>query len=59
MIIDKDTIECTPEQSSQRLEICKRCEKFVIDGTTKCSECECHINLMITYTFKQCPLEKW
>lgn len=54
-----DIIECDESQKASRLETCKNCEKFTIDEVTKCSECGCNISLMITYTFKECPLGKW
>lgn len=55
----QDDILCTPEQFNIRLDACKSCENFIISATTKCSSTGCDIGLMASYTFKQCPLEKW
>jgi hypothetical protein len=54
-------VECTPEEQLSRLELCKRCVNFIIDSEkhTICSGTGCNISLMTTYSFKQCPLEKW
>jgi hypothetical protein len=54
-----DILECTPEQTEHRLNVCKLCENFTIRDTTTCSATGCNISLMITYSFKQCPLGKW
>jgi hypothetical protein len=54
-----DTIQCTGEESSRRLEVCKKCDKFVVEDFTMCSECGCNISFLVTYTFKQCPLNRW
>lgn len=54
-------IECNSETRLTRLNLCKNCKNFTIraDNNTVCSETGCNISLMITYNFKQCPLEKW
>ena len=60
LLDDVDNTTCTEEQTSLRLNTCMKCDKFqVTDETTKCSESGCNINLLITYTFKSCPLGKW
>lgn len=57
---NEDIVECEDSEKNTRLTACTNCENFTIeDGITKCSQSGCLINLMITYTFKQCPLEKW
>jgi len=56
----KDDIVCTEQETALRLNTCMKCDKFqVTDDTTKCSESGCNINILITYTFKSCPLGKW
>jgi hypothetical protein len=54
-------VECTSEEQASRLELCKSCVNFTIDAEshTVCSGTGCNISLMTTYSFKQCPLEKW
>lgn len=53
-------VECTSEESAVRRSICVTCEKFSINnGHTICSETGCNISLMVTFKFKECPLEKW
>jgi len=54
-------IECTSAEKTARLELCKSCVNFATDedNHTICSGTGCNISLMTTYTFKQCPLEKW
>jgi hypothetical protein len=54
-------VTCTAEESEARLSLCKSCENFFIDVDkhTKCRSSGCNISLMITYRFKECPLEKW
>ena len=55
-----DNIECDEEVKNARLSSCISCDKFqVVEDITKCSECGCNINLLITYTFKTCPIGKW
>ena len=60
-VVDDIVINCTAEESQQRLSNCQTCENFYIDedSHTKCRGCNCNISLMIAYKFKQCPLEKW
>ena len=59
--VDDVEVVCTPEESEQRLSMCKPCENFYMDEDqhTKCKGCGCNISMMITFKFKQCPLEKW
>jgi hypothetical protein len=53
-------LECTPEQKEIRLHLCKNCVNFTVeDNHTICSGTGCNISLMVTFNFKQCPLEKW
>lgn len=53
--------ECTPQEQMERLNVCKGCDRFVVneDTTTKCSACECSISLLITFVDQSCPLGKW
>ena len=59
--VDDIVTNCTPEESQQRLEKCQSCVNFYIDDDThtKCKGCGCNISMMITFKFKECPLEKW
>ena len=53
-------LECSDSEKTHRLGLCKNCDKFTLEENhTKCVESGCLISLMITYTFKQCPLKKW
>jgi hypothetical protein len=53
-------VECSPEQTANRLSICKNCENFNFNEIhTICKSTGCNISLMTTFSFKQCPLEKW
>jgi len=56
-----DSVVCDAAESNSRLEKCKPCENFYIDTDqqTKCKGSGCNISMMITFKFKQCPLEKW
>ena len=57
-----DDIHCSIEEADERLTVCKTCEKFTIaeePPVTKCIESGCNISMMISFKFKQCPLEKW
>lgn len=58
---DLDSIVCDLAESNNRLNSCKSCENFYIDTDqqTKCKGSGCNISMMITFKFKQCPLEKW
>ena len=60
-VITDPGVECTPEESALRLDLCKNCVNFVFDedNNTICSGTGCNISLMTTYNFKSCPLEKW
>ena len=59
--VDDIIINCTPEESQARLEKCKSCVNFYTDEDehTKCKGCGCNISMMITFKFKECPLNKW
>lgn len=59
--VDNIVVNCTPEESEERLNKCHSCENFFIDEDThtKCKGCNCNISMMITFKFKECPLEKW
>ena len=53
-------INCTEEETINRLNICKNCDSFIIeDYVTKCVSSGCNISLMTTFKFKPCPLNKW
>lgn len=53
-------IACTPDETAVRLSLCQTCVNFTFkDGHTVCSSSGCNISLMTTFSFKQCPLEKW
>jgi hypothetical protein len=53
-------VECSIEEKTTRLNLCKSCVNFTFeDEHTVCSSTGCNISLMTTYSFKQCPLEKW
>lgn len=56
-----DNVYSTDEQRQYRLDICKKCEKFLVseEKKTECIECGCSISLLTTFSFKSCPLEKW
>lgn len=47
----------TEEVKEIRLVTCMNCDKKRQDLT--CSECDCFIPLMVSYTFKSCPIAKW
>jgi hypothetical protein len=59
--IDQDNIECTPEETLERVTTCKSCENFFIaeDSNTKCKETGCNISFMTTFNFKSCPKGNW
>lgn len=60
--MNDDDLYCTPEQADARLSVCKTCEKFEIPtnpSITKCAASGCNISMMISFKFKECPLEKW
>jgi|LauGreDrversion4_2_1035121.scaffolds.fasta_scaffold1906743_2 hypothetical protein len=46
----------TEEVKEQRLKICVECNSF---EPPLCKECQCVIGMMVAYTFKSCPLDKW
>ncbi len=46
----------TEEVKQQRLAICIECKSYT---PPICSECNCIIGMMVSYTFKSCPLGKW
>lgn len=52
---------CTPEEQSQRLEICKTCNRFWIseESRTYCLEASKSIGYMITEKSVPCPLGKF
>lgn len=52
---------CTPEEQTQRLEICKNCNRFWLDqeGKTYCLEISKSISFMITEKTMSCPLGKF
>jgi hypothetical protein len=56
-----DSIVCDEAESNSRFLKCKPCENFYIDSDqhTKCKGSGCNISMMITFKFKQCPMEKW
>jgi hypothetical protein len=54
-----DNINCTPEQTTQRLEFCMPCENNVLDVIPKCNQCNCSISMLVTLNFKTCPIGKW
>lgn len=53
---------CTPEETLERVEICKTCESFVIGDTgTSCKECVggCSVSLLVSERDQTCPKGKW
>ena len=54
-----DNINCTPEQTTQRLEFCMPCENNILDIIPKCKQCDCPISSLASMSFKTCPIGKW
>jgi hypothetical protein len=56
-----DNVECTPEETQNRLATCIACENFYIDEEihTKCQATGCNISFMTTLNFKSCPKGSW
>lgn len=46
----------TEEIKEQRLKKCVECKSF---RPPVCGECNCIVGMMVSYTFKSCPLNKW
>lgn len=56
----KIVVNCTKEETVNRLDICKNCKHFVIENyITKCVSSNYNISLMTTSKFINCPLSKW
>jgi len=52
----------TNENEKQvRLNTCNSCEQkeFILQDSFICKACACPIEYVVTYKFKQCPLNKW
>lgn len=49
--------KCPPEQSAERYNICKSCEKLRDDG--RCAICGCFMDIKSTWKEQKCPIEKW
>lgn len=43
---------------SERLDICKSCEKYD-EKETKCFECGCYLPIKARFILDDCPLNKW
>lgn len=56
---DQDAINCTIEQTTQRLEFCMPCENNILDVIPKCQQCDCPISSLASMVFKSCPIGKW
>lgn len=46
------------EEQQQRLEQCKRCDKFV-KLMNVCNQCGCYMPAKTKFKMASCPLEKW
>ena len=46
----------SPEIKEVRLLTCLVCDRYT---PPTCSECYCLIGLMVSYSFKSCPIGKW
>jgi hypothetical protein len=46
----------TEELKEHRLKTCVGCDSF---QPPLCGECSCIVGMMVAYTFKSCPLNKW
>lgn len=44
------------EIKDDRLKICIRCDSYT---PPICKECSCIVGMMVSYTFKSCPKNKW
>jgi hypothetical protein len=53
---------CTPEETQERIEVCKTCDSFIIEEIgTRCSECSggCSISLLVSQKDQVCPKGRW
>jgi hypothetical protein len=53
---------CTPEETQERVEICKQCPSFIVEDIgTRCAECSggCSISLMVSHKDELCPRGNW
>lgn len=46
----------TEKVKETRLIICTKCSSF---QASLCSECNCLVGMIVSYSFKSCPLNKW
>ncbi len=46
------------EISEQRLEICRKCDKFN-SVNSQCAECGCFMDYKTLLPYVSCPLDKW
>lgn len=58
--VNKFNILTTESEKQQRLALCNSCEKNIeLQSGKLCNACACPIDYVITYKFKNCPLNKW
>jgi len=48
----------TPDEQTQRLNICEACEELVMD-TRQCAICTCYVDFKTLLAPEGCPKKKW
>jgi|688.fasta_scaffold158047_3 hypothetical protein len=54
-----EEVACSFDETQTRLSFCKICPHLIINEYTKCELSGCHINLMSSIKFKECPKGHW
>jgi len=56
--IQTGALQVSEEIKNQRLEICRKCEKYDAQQI-RCIECGCFLEFKASFSLDSCPLEKW
>jgi len=56
--IHTGALQVSDEIQSERLEICRNCEKYDADQI-RCTECGCFLRNKVSFSIDSCPLGKW
>ena len=58
--VDNFNILTSEEERTIRLSLCNTCENNnLVDNINTCDRCACPIEYVVTYQFKECPVQKW
>lgn len=58
MTIDDMNVNTAEEEKERRATVCATCPSANLEEF-KCTKQDCYISMLVSFTFKSCPLDKW